>query len=56
MLSLTEVFVDVYPNYNKIRDLFLLNWSVSKTLNEEITANAIQTFTEFSGFCYTAFR
>lgn len=56
MLSLTEVFVDIYPNYNKIRDLFLLNWSVSKTLNQEITANAIQTFTEFSGVCYTAFR
>lgn len=54
MLSLTEVFVDIYPNCNKVRDLFLLNWSSSKTLNQEIAANAIQTFTEFSGFCYIA--
>lgn len=56
MLSLTEVFVDLYPNYSKIRDLFLLNRSASSTFNQEITANAIQMFTEFSGLCYTAFR
>lgn len=56
MLSLTEVFVDLYPNYSKIRDLFLLNGSASSTFNQEITANAIQMFTEFSGLCYTTFR
>lgn len=44
MLTLTKIFVELYANYSKIDNLFLLNWS---TLMQESIPNNIKMFTEF---------
>lgn len=56
MPSLSKVFVDIYPNYSKIRNLFLLNGSASSTLMQESIPDSMQMSTEFFlALCYAVF-